>query len=442
MDGIQDILLHDYVHLQISLFLKYTMKKILCICIPSNLFIYALLIEGRIQVQNIIVKIDLEAASHIQSLYPSYTFSLNINSADLDCDKPCIFIDTGDSKQDTVIVKKILEKNPASYIFVPFSSVQSIKDYTCIPISQDLVVITAFPANFPSQFSFLPISILPYSFNSSCISISEETFEPSMLHSEGSQLVYSFRTSMTKFCESALGFCDSEGQDIPEFYQIDKEKRTVREDLRFFVWKGELYGSYTFIDPYIAGVKTRQTLTVGKFACSPMGLQIIDEVVPPYAGNLCNQPEKNWTWWESPGGNLHCVYFFSPLKILSFSSLNSTPADITHPDDLELLKEHIRGGACGVIWDGKVWCFTHTNTESGTFNIGIVVLSHEETPRILGWNHELVRSCDFGHVIFYICGALFNAEKGSWHLTGGVQDAKCFTLDLPHDYVCSRVRWI
>jgi hypothetical protein len=442
MNGLQEILLYDFIHLQTHFFLKYNMKKIQCICNPLNLFIHALLIEGQIQVQNIIVEKDTEAASLIQSLYPSYTFLLNINSAEFDRDKPCIFIDTGDSGQDTIIVKTLLEKNPASYIFVRFSSIQSIEGYSCIPISQDLAIIAAFPANFPSRLSFLPVSIFSYSFNSSCISISEESFEPSMLHSEGSQLVYSVRTSITKFRESALGFCDSEGQIIPEFYQIDKEKRTVREDFRFFVWKGELYGSYTYIDPYITSVKTSQTLTVGKFTCSPMGLQIIEEVVPPYAGNLCNQPEKNWTWWESPGGDLHCVYFFSPLKILSFTSLDSTPVEITHPDDLELLKGHIRGGACGVVWDGKVWCFTHTNTESGIFNIGIVVLSHEETPRILGWNHELVRSCDFGRVIFYICGALYCPDKASWHLTGGVQDTKCFILDLPHEYVCSTIHWV
>jgi hypothetical protein len=247
---------------------------------------------------------------------------------------------------------------------------------------------------------------------------------------------------MTKFCESALGFCSSEGDMIPEFYQIHKSSQIVREDFRFFVWRGDLYGSYTFIDPYIAGVKTRQTLTVGKFACSPMGLQIVEEFVPPYAGNLSNEPEKSWTWWESPEGVLHCVYYFSPLKILSFSSLDSTPTEITHPEDIGLLKGHVRGGACGVVWDKKVWCFTHTNTSSGRFNIGVVVLSHEEVPRVLGWNHELIRSCDFGHVIFYICGALFNAEKRAWHLTGGVQDAKCFTLDLAHDYVCSTIRWI
>jgi hypothetical protein len=438
MNENQHIIVQDYAHLETHLFFKYNMKKVVCFCHPSNLFIYGLLVRGIIQVQNMVLEGDMDLALRIQSMHPSYEILTTLNSAEFDH----VFIDTVDKVQDQILVESMLKKNPACWIFVRFSSVNKVEGYSCIPISQDLAIVAQFPANFPSHFSFLPVSVFPYTFNSSCISISEETFEPSMHHKEGSQLVYSFRSSMTKFCESALGFCNSEGHVIPEFYQTSKTKRTVREDFRFFVWRGELYGSYTFIDPYIAGVKTRQSLTVGKFACSPMGLQIVEETVPPYAGNLVNEPEKNWTWWESPGGALHCVYYFSPLKILSFSSLDSTPTEITHPEDIGLLKGHVRGGACGVIVDGKVWCFTHTNTESGSFNIGIVVLSHEEVPRVLGWNHELIQSCNFGHVIFYICGALYNAEKGSWHLTGGVQDAKCFTLDLPHDYVYSMIRWI
>jgi hypothetical protein len=439
----RDILITDYAYLHTILFDKYTMKKVVCICNPSDPFVYTLLIKGSTHVQSIVLESDIEIANYIHTQYPdTYTIVRGVRPSDLEYDESPVFINTGNSEQDRTIYETVLKKNKETPVLVRFSSVKGVEGFNCVPISQDLAILVPFSANYPIQISVLPIAAFSYTFNSSCISISQDTFVPSMHHTEDSQLTYSFRTAMTKTCQSALGFCDSNGDIIPEFYQTDDIKRAVREDLRFFVWKGELYGSYTCIDPYISDVKTQQCLTVGKCMCSPEGIQIIEEFVPPYGGNLCNEPEKNWTWWESPGGALHCIYYFSPLKILSFSSLDSMPTEITHPDDLSLLKGHVRGGACGVVWDKKVWCFTHTNTDSGNFNIGIVVLSHEEVPRVLGWNHELVPSCEFGHAILYTCGALYCPENGSWHLSGGIQDSKCFTLHLPHEYICSRIQWV
>jgi hypothetical protein len=433
------ILLQDYIHLQTNVFQHHKMKSIVCICHPQNLFILALLIEKKIHVQNIVLEKDQNIAENLQREHPNeYRILHCIDPISL---MDFVFIDTGDSTQDRALVGIFLEKNPACFLLARLSTTEERAGYSRLPISHDLAVFVKNPANFPGRFALLHIDAYPYSFNSSCISISLETFEPSTCHTSDGVLVYSFRTAMTKFCESALGFL-SEDHIIPEFYQPNETNRIVREDFRFFVWKGELYGSYTYITPYVAGVKTFQNLTVGKFTYSPNGIKLLSECSPPYAGNLVNQPEKSWTWWESPNGQLHCVYYFSPLKILSFSSLDSAPSEITHEDDKDILKGHVRGGACGVVWDSKVWCFTHTVTDSGGFNIGVVVLSHEEIPRILGWNHELVKSADFAHVLFYVCGAVYCPKTATWHLTGGVQDSKCFTLDLSHNYLCANIQWI
>jgi hypothetical protein len=435
-----EILVKDYIYLQSKLFKKLDIKSIVCICHPENLFIFSLLMGKAIHVQNVVLKRDLGTAQNVYDANSStYTIHQDITSAS---SSDFVFIDTGDSTQDNALVGIFLEKNPACFIFVRLSATDDRVGYSRLPISQDLAVLLKNPANFRSQFVLLPIQMYPYSFNSSCISISMETFEPTTCHTSNGILVYSFRSAVTKFCESALGFFTPEKGMIPEIYKMSETTRIVREDFRFFVWKGELYGSYTYINPYDAGVKTFQNLTVGKFTCSPYGIQLISECSPPYAGNLVNQPEKNWTWWESPCGDLHCVYYFSPLKIISFSSLDSTPTEITHDEDKGILKGHVRGGACGVVWDSKVWCFTHTNTESSEFNIGIVVLSHEDVPRILGWNHELIKSADFAHALFYVCGAVYCSEIERWHLTGGIQDSKCFTLDLSYDYVYNNINWI
>ena len=147
--------------------------------------------------------------------------------------------------------------------------------------------------------------------------------------------------------------------------------------------------------------------------------------------------EKNWTWWESPSGRLHCAYTFTPFRLLEFTDLSKPPTDIT--DKNTKLPDLIRGGACGYIHDGKVWCFTHTSLtedKSGCFfNIGVVVLSHTEVPRVLGYCNTLVASKDYMNIFFYICGAYFDSAAQSWKLTGGVQDSKACIITIPHEEV-------
>ena len=310
--------------------------------------------------------------------------------------------------EDTNHIKESIEYFKP-IIFTPF--LYKYTGYVSLAITPNLYCMM--PGNL--QLEYLPHIGNAYNFNASVVCIDKN-------------IIYSIRSSNSKFTHSDLVLTDYMKQVTMPYENI------CREDVRLFTWKGELYGSYTFITPYIAGISTFQNLTVGRFK----GLELVEEVAPKYGGNLDGKKEKNWTWWESPSGRLHCVYNFTPLKILEFTDLDKEPIDITIPCEIP---DTVRGGACGVIYDDKVWCFTHTIVEgSGGFNVGLVVLSHSDKPMILGYCNNLVGN--FKGIFFYICGAYFDIEGSSWKLTGGVQDSRACVITISHTEVISKVIWV
>jgi len=293
-------------------------------------------------------------------------------------------------------------------VFTPVYSDYS--GYVSLPVTPSLYCMM--PGNLTIEY--LPTLGRDYNFNASVVGTANGP-------------LYSIRSSDSKFTHSDLEFIGPSRKTI-EYSGI------CREDVRLFTWKNELYGSYTYIKPYVAGIRTYNVLMVGRFNTK---LEIVEEIVPPYGGNLNNSPEKNWTWWESPSGKLQCVYMFTPLKILEFTDLYEAPKDITVPYSLP---DTIRGGACGVVYDGKVWCFTHTSMKEGGFNVGVVVLSHTDIPEVLGYCNTIVASKDYKNIFFYICGAYFDSLSISWKLTGGVQDSKACVLTIPHSDVLAKLR--
>ena len=190
---------------------------------------------------------------------------------------------------------------------------------------------------------------------------------------------------------------------------------------------------------------------VGKFNLTNYDITLGSETIPLFGHNLSETSkgsdwirtvEKNWTWWEAPNGKLHCAYMFSPLKILEFDSLDKEPREIHCEGDIARLPKGARGGACGVVYDGKVWCFTHASTADSAFNIGVVVLSYDNKPRVLGYCHDIVASKDYWNCIFYTCGAVFSETENCWKLTGGIHDTASFILKLNHADLLKKICWI
>jgi len=294
-----------------------------------------------------------------------------------------------------------------------------VTNYVAIPFSINLWILQ----KGSLLIEYPRIESRNYNFNMTAICHNKGNV--SYIKQPDDEVWYGIRSTDTKFTKSDL---------------IIKAKQTTtltsptvcREDMRWFIFQNTLYGSYTRIDPYISGVKTRSALTVGRFTTEG---ELTEEIVPQYGGNLTNEAEKNWTWWESPFGTLHCVYTFTPLKILEFTSLYEPPCDITIPASLP---DTIRGGASGVIYDDKVWCFTHVHV-NGVINVGVVVLSHTILPTVLGYCNTLVEARAYHNMFFYICGAYL--EDGCWKLTGGAQDTKSCILSFKHTDVLAKIIW-
>jgi len=297
----------------------------------------------------------------------------------------------------------------------------SRKGWVCIPFS--LGLYACFKGTI--DISFLPRSANLYNFNATVVCLENGRY--TTIRNTG-EPVYAVRSSQTKFTKSDIELY------LPNGRKIIQSPTICREDMRLFVFQNQLYGSYTRIDPYISGVKTQNTLSIGRFDES---YDIVEEYVLPYGGNLNNGPEKNWTFWESPYGLLHCVYSFTPFCMLEFPSFSESPTNITMDCTLPDL---IRGGAPGVVYDEKVWCFTHVHVEGG-LNVGIVVLSHTNIPIVLGYCNTLIESKHCMNLFFYVCGAYMDMPTLSWKVTGGAQDTQSCVLTFPHADLLGKIHW-
>jgi len=297
-----------------------------------------------------------------------------------------------------------------------------VTNYVAIPFSINLWILQK--GNVLVEYPH--IESRNYNLNMTAICLKKGVFSTNA--TAESEIWYGIRSADTKFTKSDLIIQTNTTT-------ILSSPTVCREDMRWFIFQNKLYGSYTRIDPYISGVKTHAALTIGRFTAEG---NLAEEIVPQYGGNITNEPEKNWTWWESPYGKLHCVYTFTPLKILEFNSLHEVPIDITIPVDLP---DTIRGGAAGVIYEDKVWCFTHVHI-NGRVNVGVVVVSYSNLPIVLGYCNTLVDSSEYNTLFFYICGAYLDTDTRCWKLTGGAQDTKSCIITMSFQEVASKITWV
>ncbi len=426
-------------------------KSIFAICHPKDVFIRGILDHKTVvcSITNLASSEHIADAEYIRSAFHNKYKYITDATDILLHSYSAIYIATGTIDIDSVLLRQMLPAmSTLQVIFTTHPTLQTVTlspEYIALPIVTNFSVV--FRCKTPLTITWLRNIYKPYNFNSSCVAIDKNTAKPSFIETSGTDLLFSVRVSNSKFTESDLVFLKNDTI-------LDEQlvcNPTCREDLRFFVWKGELYGSYTFITPYIAGVPTFQKLMVGKFNVTKYDITLCTEIVPLFGHNLTETSkgrdwikttEKNWTWWEAPNGKLHCAYMFSPLTILEFDSLEKVPREIQHEEDITCIPKGVRGGACGVVYDGKVWCFTHTSTENSIMNIGVVVLSYDNKPRVLGYCHEVVASKDYWNCIFYTCGAVFSATENCWKLTGGIHDTASFVLRLKHEEVLKKICWI
>lgn len=202
------------------------------------------------------------------------------------------------------------------------------------------------------------------------------------------------------------------------------------EDPRLFWHNDKLYLMYVHINPYIVGKYTKLKLKVDELEIDDATNTIttVKSYIPPYGKNLENGPEKNWAFWSSPTNKLLCQY--APGHLLEWTDLEHTPRDLS----IAPLPYQLRGGAPGVVYNDKVYCFCHC---PGTMNLGLVVYTNTDNPTLIGIAKDIIKESDYEGAFFYICGATITDK--TWRLTGGMTDAACTIIELDADELDSKI---
>lgn len=296
-------ILSDYIFQCENLFPLHNLQTILAIC-PANDPFLTTCLHHKEQYPTFVNICVPEWHPHVHVLQTQfstkYTYSSNLHDISIQS-YSAIYIDTKIDEHSKQLINGCIQNTNCPVILCTksvYSTLLLPSSHCALPICPNLFVI--FPCASPLDIQWLPTIHSPYNFNSSILAIDKQTFEPTMIETGRTTRIHSVRASHSKFSQSDLVFL----KDGQPFGQPILCNPTCREDLRFFVWKKQLYGSYTYITPYIAGVPTYQKLVVGQFQTTDDSLILTNEWIPPYGHNLTETSkeanwirtvEKNWT---------------------------------------------------------------------------------------------------------------------------------------------------
>jgi hypothetical protein len=245
-------------------------------------------------------------------------------------------------------------------------------------------------------------------------------------------ILFAFRVSNTKFHQSSIYFSYmiSNNLRVLSCLNYHQNNDNSYEDPRIFMWNNELYLMYVHINPYQVGKYTKLLLKVDKLNINLDNNTVttMKSYTPPFNKNLEIGPEKNWSFWESPSGKLLCQY--QPGHLLEWHDLEYAPRELSKTP----LPYNLRGGAPGVIYNDKVYCFCHN---ASTMNLCLVVYTNTDNPTPIGIAYDIIKESDYEGAFFYVCGAII--ENKTWRLTGGMTDAVCAIIELDADTIDSKI---
>ncbi len=359
-----------------------------------------------------------------------------VTTEDITSPASLIVLNTG--QMDQIVLNTILKYNKTTTLIVNDQIAKQFygnQSYDVFPFLLNFNVIIQKQREYPSII--LPqIGNMNHTFNGSMIPMNESNKPQRNLAGAKWELI-AIRCAATQFTQSSIMFCQKNGNEIQiintnSFHASNTESY---EDPRLFTINGELYMAYVKITDYKVGIHTSLKLTVARLEVTDsMEVRLVGEWTPRYGANLETGPEKNWMFWESPEGKITCAYY--PHKLLEFDDFDTPPREIslTTPPD-----SSIRGGSPGVIYNGRVFCFTHT---ANSFNVGVLIYSHESVPRLLGYANNIYETDKHMGSFFYVCGAMFNESQQLFVLSGGVNDIRMKIMLISLKDVESKVKWV
>uniref|UniRef100_A0A6C0K3X6 Uncharacterized protein n=1 Tax=viral metagenome TaxID=1070528 RepID=A0A6C0K3X6_9ZZZZ len=230
------------------------------------------------------------------------------------------------------------------------------------------------------------------------------------------------RVSKEKWGESMIIAVDANNTQRIKILNPAVAGSTIFEDSRLFLYKGEIWSTFTIIENYTTGVPTKQWL--GYCSVYPdFGMHIM----PKYGKNLEMGPEKNWGFFQE-GGDLFAIYSYRPWTILKIEQDEATK--VYEQEFSAEYKGRIHGGTSPKMVDGVWWAFGRSMTYMGYPSI-IVVAFEPRTFRILRvFEPSFLSREALGMNLFYIGSAEY--ADGIWTCVGGWNDAKVCKIVFPH----------
>jgi len=241
----------------------------------------------------------------------------------------------------------------------------------------------------------------------------------------------SIRVSEDKHGPSDIVVFDYNDVEINNVIHRGKTNSRVLEDPRLFSHAGEVFSTYSVIEPYITGI-----LTTSYLGYSP--IMNSDPVIPKFGKNLMKGPEKNWGFFSSKG-DIYAIYSIIPWKILIIRGDEATlvykqtfPIEDVGP---------IHGGACPTFYDGKWWVFARIMSRGLERNSIVCVVFDPSTFSILGYGApSFLSSSALSYHLFYIGSA--EIEHSVWTCVGGFNDAAVAEIQFSHEDLLKEIQWL
>ncbi len=345
---------------------------------------------------------------------PNATYTINAPSS---YNYDFAFINLED-KSITETVSDMLLKQFLNISIVTPPCKITVPNYLRLPLTHTLQLVTTLKAPI-KQIQFIEPVLQLYNFNLASVKY-------------GTGILHAFRVSNTKWKESSIIFAyiDDNGAQLLQCNNYHQNSDNSFEDPRLFTWSNKIYLMYVHINPYQLGKYTKLLLKVDELSVNldKTTVTTTNSFTPPFNKNLEIGPEKNWSFWESPSGKLICQYM--PGHLLEWSSLEHAPRELSNT----ILPYNLRGGAPGVVYNDKVYCFCHSPC---TMNLGLVVYTNSDNPTPIGIAKDIINEADYDGAFFYICGATITDK--TWRLTGGMTDAACTIIGIDADELDSKI---
>jgi hypothetical protein len=193
----------------------------------------------------------------------------------------------------------------------------------------------------------------------------------------------------------------SDFKDICEYTDIGNY-----EDIRFLIFKGELYISYTH----------HMNMKISKFSIETGDITDVDISFDEFP------KEKNWTFFEN-NGVLYGIRYYSPLQIYiidleqnSIRLYSTYEWKFNHPCSLIQL----RGGAPPILLNGKYYVFLHSSVTYYIYAMTFDAVTFQP----LSYTPEPLFN-EIESYVKFTCGALFDERNQEWNVCFGVDDLEC-----------------